>query len=625
MVQSHFVSQFANQSARPFLRISFLRIFFRYSPMIKPATTVLFLLAACEPVPPPTGFVDIGRESGLDFVHTNGASGDYFLFETMGSGAAFLDYDLDGRLDIYLVDGFDLYHLKDQFEPVNLRRRDEHFNWVEEKYSPPLRYDGTSHPSAQRITPSAVSERKGNRFFHNEADATFLAAPPATGADDEGYGMGVAVGDYDADGDPDLYVTNYGANTLYRNDRGRFARAPQSRHVADERWSTSAAFFDFDNDGDLDLYATNYLDFHPANNRLCGGIAPSKKRRAGLLPIPDERRTYCAPRRYNGVADALLRNDGGHFADVAKEMGIASLFGKGLGVVAGDFDQDGDQDLYVANDGVRNFYYRNDRQRFTDIALQNGAAYNREGGAEAGMGVDAGDYDNDGDLDLFVTNFSRETNTLYRNDRADGFKDISPSADADEASFNRLGFGTFFFDFDNDTDLDLYIANGHVLDRVQILEEDLRYAQRDQLLQNDGQSRFSDISTSSGPAFASAQVSRGAARGDYDNDGDLDILVNHVNGYVALYRNDLSLNRHWLGIEIKGQAEGVRVHLTCGGRSQMRTFATSGTYLSAHDPRLHFGLGDCSRVDRIDILWPNGHASQLKEIAVDRYLAIEAP
>ena len=543
----------------------------------------------------------------------------------MGSGAAFLDYDLDGHLDIYLVDGFDLNHLKNQFEPVNLMRRDERYSWVEENFKPPLRYDGSIDISVQRVAPAADLSAKRNRLFRNLANGTFRAAPADAGADDTGYGMGVAVGDYDSDGDPDLYITNYGPNALYRNDNSHFQRPAQHADVADPRWSSSAAFFDFDNDGDLDLYTVNYLDFHPANNRLCGGVAPDVKRRAGLLAIPGERRTYCAPRRYNGVPDALFRNDNGHFTDVAEAAGVASLFGKGLGVVAADFDQDGDQDLYIANDGVRNFYYRNEGHRFKDIALQNGAAYNGEGGPEAGMGVDAGDYDNDGDLDLFVTNFSRETNTLYRNDRVDGFKDVSPAADDRAASLKQLGFGTFFFDFDNDADLDLYIANGHVLDRIQILEEDLRYAQNDQLLQNDGKGHFSDISQTSGPAFAQALVSRGAARGDYDNDGDLDLIVNHVNGPAALYRNDLTTAKHWLGLRLKGHAHGAQVYLDCDGHRQFRTMATSGTYLSAHDPRLHFGLGDCASVDRIEILWPNGQSSELTAVSPNQYLVIEAP
>ena len=602
--------------------------FFYHIPILRRAAFFWVCIAACAPAPTPKptpGFVDIGSASGLNFSHDNGASGDYFLFETMGAGAAFLDYDLDGHLDLYLLDGFDLRHLKGQFEPINLMRRDERFSWVEEDFTPPLRYDGGIHPTVQRVSPADDSTSKRNRLFRNRGDGTFHTAPPATGADDEGYGMGVAVGDYDNDGDPDLYITNYGPNALYRNDRGRFTRPDQHPDVADPRWSSSAAFLDYDNDGDLDLYTANYLDFHPANNRLCGGTAPGEKRRAGLLAIPDERRTYCAPRRYNGVPDALFRNDGEHFTDVGATAGVASLFGKGLGVVAGDFDLDGDQDIYVANDGVRNFYYRNDEQRFKDIALQNGAAYNGEGRPEAGMGVDAGDYDGDGDLDLFVTNFSRETNTLYRNDRAAGFKDVSPGTDAANASFNQLGFGTFFFDADNDADLDLYIANGHVLDRIQILEADLRYAQNDQLLQNDGQGHYSDISATSGAAFAQALVSRGAARGDYDNDGDLDVLVNHLNGPAALYRNDRPPGPHWLGLELKDQAIGAQVHLTCDDRTQFRAVATSGTYLSAHDPRLHFGLGNCTRVEHIDILWPSGQTSELSNVAVDRYLTVEAP
>jgi hypothetical protein len=574
---------------------------------------LLLSLVACAPDPPPVpSFTDVAALSGLDFTHTSGANGDYFLFETMGAGAAFLDYDLDGRLDIYLVDGFDLSHLENRFAPVNLKLRDGSINWVEENYTPPLRYDSDIDPSARLVAPSTDTSARRNKLFRN-AGGTFNSAP---GADDDGYGMGVAVGDCDNDGDPDLYVTNYGPNTLYRNDRGAFARASDAT-TADPRWSASAAFVDIDLDGDLDLYAVNYLDFHPANNRLCGGVAPGSKRQRGLLAIPDSLRTYCAPRRYNGAPDALYRNDGGaRFVDIAAQAGIANLFGKGLGVVAGDYDLDGDPDLYIANDGVRNFFYRNDGARFVDIAPTNGSAYNGAGAAEAGMGVDAGDYDMDGDLDLFATNFSRESNTLYRNDRDAGFKDVSQAAGLEEASYNPLGFGAFFFDRDNDADLDFYVANGHVMDRIQALEEDLQYAQPDQLFLNDGHGHFT------AEAFTRPLVSRGAARGDYDDDGDLDILVNHVNAPAALYRNDLPPGAHWLGLVLKGRTLGARVRLDCGDHSQFRTLSTSGTYLSAHDPRLHFGLGACSHVDRIEITWPGGENTMLENVAVDRYISV---
>ena len=574
---------------------------------------ILLYLSACADPPPAPPFANNATRSGLDFKHTSGASGNYFLFETMGAGAAFLDYDLDGRLDIYLVDGFDLAHLNKRFAPVNLQRRDGSLNWVEENYTPPLRYDTDIDPSARLVAPPPDVPARRNRLFNNLGKLGFAAAP---GAGDDGYGMGAAVGDYDDDGDPDLYVTNYGSNVLYRNDEGYFARADDAA-TADPRWSASATFVDIDIDGDLDLYVANYLDFHPANNRLCGGVAPGSKRRRGLLAIPDSLRTYCAPRRYNGVPDALYRNDGsGHFADISEEMGVANLFGKGLGVVAGYYDLDGDPDLYIANDGVRNFFYRNDGDRFVDIALANGTAYNGVGIAEAGMGIDAGDYDRDGDLDLFATNFSRESNTLYRNDRGAGFKDVSQTAGLEEASYNPLGFGAFFFDRDNDTDLDLYVANGHVMDRIQALEADLSYAQPDQLFLNDGSGHFA------ASAFTPALVSRGAARGDYDDDGDLDILVNHVDAPAALYRNDLSPGAHWLGLALKGRAMGARVRLDCDGRSQDRAISTSGTYLSAHDPRLHFGLGACTRVERIEISWPNGKKTLLQNVAVDRYITV---
>lgn len=577
---------------------------------------------SCAPTPTPSPdphFADRAALAGLDFAHTGGGVGDYFLIETMGSGGAFLDYDQDGWLDIYLVDGFDLSHLRGQYPPINLSYRDEIHYWVEKDYQPKLRFKGRVDSSAYQVAPATADRR--NKLYHNQGDGTFRELADAAGAGDTGYGMGVAVGDYDQDGDPDLYVTNYGPNALYRNDGGTFSDVTTPTGVGDPRWSTSALFFDYDQDGDLDLYAANYLDFYPANNRICGGTITPKRRRKELLKVPFDQRTYCSPRRYNGVPDMLYRNDGDTFADITAEVGLFNPFGKGLGALAADFDQDGDMDLYIANDGVRNALYRNDGGTFTDIALTAGAAYNGNGEAEAGMGIAGGDYDRDGDMDLFVTNFSRESNTLYRNEGGDHFTDSGALVGVEEPSIRPLGFATLFFDADNDTDLDLFVANGHVMDRIQRLEEDLRYAQPDQLFSNDGSGQFNEVSTISGPAFTHAAVSRGAAYGDYDRDGDLDLLVTHSNGPVALYRNDLPPSNHWIALE--GQLTGARVELRCADQTQTRTVSAGGSYLSASAPQLHFGLGSCADSAQLEIHWPDGSHTTHRDLQPDQFHRIE--
>ncbi len=584
---------------------------------------LLFTTLACAPTPsdPPTPyFVDQAPDAGLDFTHSGGGAGDYFLIETMGSGGAFLDYDLDGWLDIYLVDGFDLSHLREQYPPANLSYRDETHYWVEKEYQQGLRLIGTIDSSAYQIAPSANDPAKRNRLFRNQGDGTYKEVTDAAGAGDTGYGMGVAVGDYDRDGDPDLYVTNYGPNALYRNDAGTFSNITATTGVGDPRWSTSALFFDYDHDGDLDLYTANYLDFYPANNRICGGTITPKRRRKELLKIPFDRRTYCSPRRYNGVPDVLYRNDGRAFSDVTEATGLLNRFGKGLGVLAADYDHDGDMDLYIANDGVRNAFYRNDQGRFTDIALTAGAAYNDNGEAEASMGIAAGDYDRDGDPDLFVTNFSRESNTLYRNDGANRYTDSGALVGLEEPSMRPLGFATLFFDADNDCDLDLFVANGHVMDRIRLLEEDLRYAQSDQLFTNTGTGQFQDRSATTGPAFAREAVSRGAAYGDYDRDGDLDLLVTHSNGPVALYRNDLPPDHHWLALT--GQLTGAIITLRCADQTQTRTIAAGGSYLSANSPQFHFGLGSCDETASLTIRWPDGTRTDHRNLQTNQIIRI---
>ena len=583
-------------------------------------------IAGCRTPPPEVRFLDATDHSGISFAHENGAAGHYFLIETMGSGGAFADFDGDGDLDIYLIDGFDLSGI--YAHPVNLARRDSAYYWV--RKSQPIGTPRSGDPAAYAVSlaPAAGVEISGNALYRNEGDGTFVEVGAAAGVDDKGYGMGCAVADYDNDGDQDLYVTNYGRNTLYRNrGDGTFVDATTTAGVQAPQWSTSAAFFDYDNDGHLDLYIANYVDFTIATNKVCGGFIQTNAE--GLRAIGRGTRSYCAPSEYQGVPDVLYHNEGnGAFADVSIQSGIANPAGKGLGVLAWDYDEDGDQDLYVANDGVANFLYQNQGDgTFVDVALQAGVAYNLMGESEAGMGVDIGDCDNDGDFDLFVTNFSHETNTLYRND-AGRFKDVTTVAGLGQPSWRLLGFGTNFLDYDNDGDLDLYVANGHVLDRIALFQPGVEYAQEHQLFRNDGTCRYEDISAAAGDWFARKQISRGAAFGDYDEDGDLDLLVNNCGGAARLVRNENGNAQNWSTIRVVGRrgnkdAVGARVRLVSGNRSQIRQVRRGSSYLSASDPRLHIGLGSGEAIDLLEVEWPGGRLQRFRDLPVNTVLIVE--
>ena len=532
----------------------------------------LRLKAAARPVAPPDTddyscdpiqLVDVTQAAGLDFAHYNGFSGAYYYVETFGAGAAFLDVDGDGWLDLYLVNGAPL--------------------------------------SGERPDPIPA-----NRLYHNTGAGGFADVTAASGAGHTGYGMGCAAADYDADGDVDLYVTNVGPNLLLRNEgAGHFADATAAVGGADARWGTSCGFLDYDLDGDLDLYATNYVDFDPQKNIVCaeGGI-----------------RSYCEPKFYEPAGDVLYRNEDGQFRDVASEVGIIHK-GRGLGVAFADYDLDGDTDIYVANDGTMNFLYQNQGNRFAEVGLYAGGRYNEDGLAEAGMGVEFGDWDNDGLQDIFVTNFAQETNTLYGNDGQGQFYDITLRAGLAECSYKPLGFGTNFLDYDNDGDLDLFVANGHVMDKITQVHPDHAYPQPNQVLCNQRGTRFVDVSTRLGPALAAAAVSRGSATADYDNDGDLDLLVTNVAATPNLLRNDGGNRQHWLTIQLGGTSQPARVAVTAGGQRQVKERQAGGSYLSSSDPRLHFGLGEATRAT-VEIRWPDGTLQKMEEVTADQILHI---
>lgn len=532
------------------------------------------------PLPAPAvEFVDVAQAAGLDFEHFNGVSGEYFYVETAGSGGGFIDYDGDGWLDIYLVNGAQLIGRPLEHPPVNQLFRNNH-----------------------------RSNYAGNASEFDDVTA-------GSGAGDASYGTGCVAADYDNDGDQDLYVTNFGANLLLQNDGERFRDVTTQAGVGESRWSTSAGFLDYDGDGDLDLLAVNYLDFTLDNNIVCKH---------------GPHRSYCDPMQYNPVGDVLYRNDSGSsghavFVDVSEEVGI-TLVGRGLGIAFSDYDDDGDTDVYIANDKDMNFLYENQQGQFSETGLQSGTRYNVDGLAEAGMGVDFGDVDNDGHPEIYVTNFSYETNTLYANNGRGEFRDATAAFGLAQASYQPLGFGSRFMDYDHDGYLDLFVANGHVLDNIAKIQPELRYAQPNQMMRNMRGSGFRDVSASLGGPFERAAVSRGTAVGDYDNDGDLDILVTNVADRPSLLRNEGGNRGNWLILELSGavhgDAIGSRVMVATGQRRQRRERQTGGSYLSNHDHRLHFGLGRASQAD-VEIIWPGGETQVLNGVEVNQILRVQ--
>ena len=534
-------------------------------------------LGACASPPLPESadlpviFTDVAAASGLDFVHVDGFSGEYYYVETFGSGAAFVDVNGDGWQDVYLVNGAFLVGQTDSAAAAD----------------PPI-----------------------NRLYRND-QATFSDVTEHSGTGDGGYGTGCAVADYDNDGDQDIYVTSFGANLLLQNDGdGGFADVTKRAGVGDRRWGTGAGFLDYDSDGDLDLMAVNYVDFHIFNNVVCE---------------KGKHRSYCEPDEYEPVGDVLYRNDGESFTDVTEAAGV-SLLGRSLGLALSDFDADGDTDAYVANDGTMNFLYENRQGEFAEVGLYAGGRYNADGLAEAGMGVDFGDIDNDGALDLYVTNFSNQTNTLYANTGRGEFRDVTARVGLAHTSLRPLGFGTKFLDYDNDRFLDLFVVNGHVMDIVAEVDPDQSYAQANQMMRNTG-GRFDDVSAALGAGLEVVDVSRGAAVADYDNDGDPDILITNVAAPPTLLRNDGGNRQHWLQVELVGarhrDALGTRVACTTAdGTRQVRERQSGSSYLSSHDHRLHFGLGSAIAAD-LEIRWPDGSVQAISGVQADQVLRIE--
>ncbi len=521
--------------------------------------------------PAPVTFTDVTQEAGLAFQHVSGASPQKHIAETMGSGALFFDFDADGWLDLFLVDG-------------------------------------------GSVTDHRVAGTARHRLFRNKGGGQFEDVSMAAGLRHREYGMGACAADYDNDDRVDLYVTNFGPNVLYHNDgHGRFSDVTGSAGVGSALLGASCAFADIDNDGDVDLFVANYVD--PDGSKVCGDARA---------------RAYCRPDVYSGVPSTLYRNNGdGTFTDAAKTAGLDRADGKALGVVFTDYDDDGRADLFVANDLTRNFLYHNEGKGiFKEVGLPAGVAVASDGRVRAGMGTDVGDYDGDGRVDLVVTNFESETHSLFRNLGAGLFADATFESGLGPATLPFLGFGVAFLDYDNDADLDLAIANGHVLDNAGLFRSTSRHAQRNLLLRNDGKARFVEVGRQSGSGFLLEKVSRTLVAGDIDNDGDLDLLVSNNGQSADLLRNEGgSRVGNALLVKLRGResnrdAIGARVTATIGGRRLVREVRAGGSYLGQHDVRVHFGAGRAKSVDRIEVRWPSGQVEVVQSVSTQQVVTL---
>jgi len=543
------------------------------------------MLAAAAPAPE-VRFADVTAAIGLTFTHANSATSNKYLIETMGGGVALLDYDHDGRLDMFFVNGARLE------DPMPAGKQPD-------KHDPAF----------------------WNRLYRQRADGTFVDVTEAaglTGRDQTAYGMGVAAADYDNDGDTDLYVTGYGANTLYRNNGdGTFTDVTQRAGVGGGGWSASAGFFDYDNDGALDLFVTRYVDWTFATNGRCGEQRPGY-------------RAYCHPDNYRGVANLLFHNNGdGTFADVSTKAGIADANGKGLGVAFADYDDDGFTDVYVANDSVQSFLYHNLQGRgFEEVGLLAGVGFTDDGKTFAGMGVDFADYDNDGRPDLIVTDLSNERYRLYRQNEDHSFRDATHVSGVGGVTLPYSGWGTRFVDYDNDGWKDLFVAQGHVMDTIEKTAPNLRYKQPPLLLHNES-GRF--VRVTPGPAFEQDRAGRGAAFGDLDDDGDLDIVLGTVGEPAIVLRNEGGASRHWLRIVAAGTRSnrdgiGCRVKVvSASGLTQHFTISTAAGYLSASDKRLLVGLGDDASARLVEVRWPSGAVQTFDQVAAGTTLVATEP
>ena len=532
-----------------------------------------------SPTPPrpsgPIEFIDVTAEAGIRFKHNSGATGKKYLPETIGSGCAFLDYDNDGWQDILLVNSMD---------------------WPESKKR-------KSFPA----------------LFRNNKDGTFTDVTHQVGLGVEIYGIGVAVADYDNDGNDDIYITAVGANRLFRNTGGKFTDVTSRAGVGDPGFSTAAAWFDSDNDGRLDLLVGNYVEWTPETDQYC--------------TLDQKNKSYCTPQAYKGQPPTLYRNRGnGTFENVTARSGIASSPGKTLGVALLDYDGDGWMDLFVANDTEPNNLFRNNHNgTFTDNAVVAGVAFSEAGTARAGMGVDAADYDGSGKQSVVIGNFTNESIALYHNDGSGLFTDEAPSSGIGKMSAQSLTFACFFFDYDLDGALDIFAANGHVSDDIAVVQPTVKYAQPPHLFRNRGRKKFEEVTAKLGRALNRAIVGRGAAYGDFDNDGDLDLLVTTSNGPARLLRNDNANQNDLLRVKTIGARSnrngiGAKVVVkTSKGKTLFGMVRTGSSYCSQAELPLTFGLGkpEEGTTVNLEITWPGNQKETIQNIKVNQFVVVQ--
>ncbi len=516
---------------------------------------------------------DVTKQTGISFVHTDGSSGKRYIVETVSAGVALFDYDRDGDIDIYFLNGA------------------------------PLR--GTN----AKVTPK-------NALYRNEGGWKFTDVTEKAGVGDSGYGLGVTVGDYDNDEDPDIYLNNYGPNFLYSNNGdGTFTDVTEKSGVSNGRKvGAGACFLDIDKDGDLDLYVANYVNFTYENHQIV---------RFNGYPA------YVGPMNYYPTSDTLYRNNGdGTFTDISEESGIAAQKGTGMGMVCADYDNDGDTDIYVGNDVAGNFIFENDGTgKFEEVGLLTGLAYDVSGTAQGTMGVDCADYNNDCLLDFHVTSYQRDLATLYRNLGDGSFEDVTRITGAGDGTLPHVTWGNGIIDFDNDGDRDIFIACGHLHDNVELFDNVTTYHVQNILLENTGREKFVNISDKCGDGLAVKLSSRGAAFDDLDNDGDIDAVILNSRREPTILRNDSSGNNHWIQIRLKGvktnrDGIGAHVKVTAGDLTLLDEVHSGRGYQSHYGSRLHFGLGSHNNIDRIEVRWIGGGIDILKNVAIDQLLTI---
>ena len=551
--------------------------------MARPVLAALFLAlplpaapAPEQPPPPLVRFTNVTKAAGIRFVHYKGTNGTSTILEEAGPGVCVADFDGDGYPDIYFVNGRDRYH----------RGIEAH-----------------------------------NALYRNNGDGTFTDVTETAGVPGTAYGLGCVWGDYDNDGFPDLYVTQYGKNVLYRNNGdGTFSDVTDKARVGGEDFGTvfhtGATFFDYDKDGRLDLYVGGYANFSAASRRTC--------------TIGYDVATSCRPSVYGGTPAVLYHNNGdGTFTNVTKAAKIFQPKGVNLSVEAADYDNDGWPDLFVANDGIEAYLYHNNHNgTFKEIAVPSGMGLTSNGSAMAAMCISLGDYDNDGNLDLYISDFQLASDHVWRNDGTGFFDETSDIAGITVPTRNVLSFGGGFFDYDNDGWLDLFIANGHVYEEVERVTPSIHYKQINSLFHNDGHGKFVEVSRSSGDGFSTPYAGRGAAFADFDNDGNMDIVVANVGDPPLLLHNEGAVGNHFVNFKLIGtrsnrDAMGARIRLRAGELSQIREIAGGGSYLSQSDLRAHFGLGSHTRAETVEISWPSGAHQVFRDVEADRFYVIE--